>query len=863
MANFDVQVIIDPTKARQGGRQVRSELQSVETSADRLRRTVQRAFAFIGVGVAIRQLVQLTDTFTSLQNRLKTVVSGQAALARQTDELFQIAQRTRSSFEGTVELYARMGLAAKELGRTQEELTSFTESLNQAIILSGASGVEAQAGLIQLSQGLASGALRGDELRSVLEQLPAVADIIARQLGVTRGQLRELGAEGKISADIVFDAFKNARVELAERFAKTVPTASQAFQVFRNSLIKVVGGFDQALGPSRSLSRIIIVLAQNMEILVRSVAALALTLGTTFAAQALPKAITGVRALTAAIAANPIGAIAVALTAVISLLVTFSDQISLSTDGVVTLQDFAVAAFQLISESVGPVIVALRDGFTAAIERARGFLQGFGLTFRDVFNIAKQQVNAQIGLFVGLFRASQVIFRQIRQLILDALGSETGQQIIGVFKQVFGFLLDQFKRFASFAIRAMELVGVSVEGLWNRLNQGPQEVRFKIGPEGGIEAVKGFGEEVKDAFISGFQQDYVGDLIDAVTPAFEAVQQRAREVATDRIARQAQPASAAAAAPTRTAPTAAESDALKQQKALLEQIKAPVEEYRATLAAANVLLDAGTISAQEYAAALQNTQLGGELQQLQIDLAPEGTDDAQLMVLENSLQQRLELIRQFQEARMISEQESIALSLEANRRYNQEVATIEQERFKTQLRAGQTAFGALASITKAFAGEQSSTFRALFAASKAFAIAETTVAIVQGIANAAKLGWPANVAAIAATVAQTAGLVSQVQSVNATGFQNGGNFRVGGAGGTDSQLVAFRATPNETVSVRTPGQERAAAQAAQPQQAAQPIQIVNVDDPGKLEDFMATPAGSRSVLNIIKKNPATVKQIVG
>lgn len=861
MADFDVQVIIDPAKAKQGGRQVRSELNSIETSADRMRKTIQRAFALASITLAVRQLIQLTDTYTSLQNRLKTVVSGQAALTAQTERLFAISQRTRSSFEGTVELYARVGLAAKELGRTQEELTAFTESLNQAILLSGASGAEAQAGLIQLSQGLASGALRGDELRSVLEQLPAVADVIARELGVTRGQLREMGAEGKISADIVLDAFKNARVELAERFAKTVPTVSQAMQVLRNAIVQTVGGFDQALGPSRLLAKIIITLAQNMEVLVRAVAGLAIAIGTTLAAQALPKAITGIRALTAAIAANPIGAIAVALTTVISLLVTFSDQISLSTDGVVTLQDYAVAAFELITAAVGPVVDAIQNGFTLAVDKAREVLAGFGLSFKDVLEAGRVTINAMIGYYVGLLRASLVIFKKVRQVILDALGSETGQYIIDVFKDVVGFLIDRFKAFVGFAVKAMELVGISVDSLWNKLNSGPQEVKFKIGPEGGIEEVKGFGTQVKEAFISGFQQDYVGDLLNAVTPAFEALQKRAREVATERISEQQAGPAAPTAAPARTAPTAAENEALKAQKDLYEQIKAPIEEYTKTLAAANALLDAGKISAEEYNMALQQTQLGGALQQLKVDLLPEGESETAL--LEQTLQERLDLIRQFQEAKLISEQEAMDLSLDANRRHNQEVLAIEQARYKTQLQATGQAINAIVGATKGYVSEQSSAYRALFAVSKGFAIAETTVAIAQGIANSAKLGWPANIVAIASTIAKTAGLISQIQSAQIQGFQNGGDFRVGGAGATDSQLVAFRASPNETVSVRTPGQQAAAQRTEAPAQEQQPIEIINVDDPGKLEDFMATPAGTRSVLNVIKKNPTAIRSIVG
>src|SRR5690606_2602352 len=98
------------------------------------------------------------------------VTTGTENLTTVTSRLFDVANRTRSSFEGTANLYARVALATKELGIGQQELLTFTERVNQAIILSGASAQEAQAGLIQLSQGLASGALRGDELRSVLEQ---------------------------------------------------------------------------------------------------------------------------------------------------------------------------------------------------------------------------------------------------------------------------------------------------------------------------------------------------------------------------------------------------------------------------------------------------------------------------------------------------------------------------------------------------------------------------------------------------------------------------------------------------------------------------------------------------------------------
>lgn len=250
---------------------------------------MRRLLVGVSFLVVINELRQLSDTFINVQNRLKTVTDGEEELKNVTEELFAISERTRSSFQGTAELYARVGLSAKELGRTQSELLQFTESLNKAILLSGASAQEAESGLIQLSQGIASGALRGDELRSVLEQLPAVADVIAKSLGVTRGELRALGQEGKITADIVLDAFKQARVELDEKFAKSVPTLGQSFTVLNNSVIKFVGTVNESLGVTSFLSQVILVLANNVDILAAALLVLAIS--------TLPAAIVALKAL--------------------------------------------------------------------------------------------------------------------------------------------------------------------------------------------------------------------------------------------------------------------------------------------------------------------------------------------------------------------------------------------------------------------------------------------------------------------------------------------------------------------------------------------------------------------------------------
>lgn len=268
MTDFRINVIVDPARAPEGAARVERALAKIEGRAVNTQKLLRDLFAFAGIGVAIRQLFEFADAFTNLQNRLRVVTNSQADLERVTERVLGVANRSRSAFEATAELYSRLSLATRELGRNEDELLAVTESINKAIILSGASAKEANNGLIQLSQGIAANRLGGDELRSTLEQLPVVADVIAKQLGVTRGELRQLGAEGAITADVILKGFENARTELEERFAKTVPTLSQSFTVLRNNVIAFIGELNEASLVTRTLGDAMRFLGENLEIVV-------------------------------------------------------------------------------------------------------------------------------------------------------------------------------------------------------------------------------------------------------------------------------------------------------------------------------------------------------------------------------------------------------------------------------------------------------------------------------------------------------------------------------------------------------------------------------------------------------------------
>lgn len=201
-----------------------------------------------------REIIALSDAYANLTNRIRTVTDSEAEAIRVRGQLLELANRTRSDLGATTEGYVRLAAATKNLHLTQSQLLSFTESLSKTIKLSGATSTEAQAGLIQFAQGLGAGALRGDELRSVMEQLGPVADVIAKQLGTTRAGLKAFGEQGKITADVVVAAFAAQREEIDGKFGKSVATFADLWTVLHNSIEAAVGQVVEAVGGMPALT---------------------------------------------------------------------------------------------------------------------------------------------------------------------------------------------------------------------------------------------------------------------------------------------------------------------------------------------------------------------------------------------------------------------------------------------------------------------------------------------------------------------------------------------------------------------------------------------------------------------------------
>ncbi|MDC4585246.1 tape measure protein [Acinetobacter baumannii] len=265
-------IVIDSQNAERNARNLGNELDSIERKGDYASKSMDslsvatRALAgymagLVTVGAAISKM----DAYTGLQNRLKLVTNNQAELNKATEDTFQIAQRTYSTWDSVLQVYQRFSDNAKTLNLTMDDTARLTETVSKAVAISGATAEAADASLVQFGQALASGTLRGEELNSVMEQTPALAKAIAQGMGITVGELRSVAAEGKITSQEIVKALRNVESDVDALFGKTDITIGQSLTLLNNEITKFVGEASQGSGAAQALSGSIKVLAENLE----------------------------------------------------------------------------------------------------------------------------------------------------------------------------------------------------------------------------------------------------------------------------------------------------------------------------------------------------------------------------------------------------------------------------------------------------------------------------------------------------------------------------------------------------------------------------------------------------------------------
>lgn len=195
-----------------------------------------------GAGLAVKGLIDITDQYKSLRGQLNVVSGSQEELNASWKDLVQLSNDTRVPLESTVNLYARLKRSNQNLNLSQSQLLTFTKAINQAFVVSGASSGEASQAIIQLSQSMAKGVLNGDELRSVMEQAPRLSIALADGLGVSIGALKNMGAEGTLTAEKVAQAMLKMSGSIQADFDKMPETVGQALTKLKTKMVDAFGG---------------------------------------------------------------------------------------------------------------------------------------------------------------------------------------------------------------------------------------------------------------------------------------------------------------------------------------------------------------------------------------------------------------------------------------------------------------------------------------------------------------------------------------------------------------------------------------------------------------------------------------------
>lgn len=263
---------ISAENARRNAEALGRELQNIErngtyatTSMDNMSVAARKLAGHLTALVTIGSGIEKLDLYTNLENRLKLVTNSQIELNRATEDTFKIAQRTGSAWDSAAQVYQRFANNARTLGLNMQHTARLTETVSKAVAISGASTASADAALTQFGQALASGTLRGEELNSVMEQTPGLAQAIAEGMGITVGELRKVAATGAITSEALVRALDKAKDSVDNLFSKTDFTIGQSFTMLNNELTKFVGEAGKGSGATKAISESVQTLAKNLE----------------------------------------------------------------------------------------------------------------------------------------------------------------------------------------------------------------------------------------------------------------------------------------------------------------------------------------------------------------------------------------------------------------------------------------------------------------------------------------------------------------------------------------------------------------------------------------------------------------------
>lgn len=514
-------------------------------------RMLSGVLAAVGAMQLARQFINLADQAANLDGKLRNVTSGAADLEQIQNRLFVTSQASASSYASNVDLFVRLTNATRELGVSQSEVLGLTDVLNKAFMVSGATASETQNALTQLSQGLAAGALRGDEFNSVAEQGQRVMMALADHLGVSTGALRKMAAEGKITSKVMLEALASQAEKINSEFENMPLTVERAAEMVSNAWLKAVGDFEKEFNVSGVIASSMASVAAAIEAvdfasaftdIAKAAAVAGAAVSTAFAPAVFEAFVAGAQkahnatlALNAAAMANPWTAVATAIVAASTALYVFRDDIHPISGDLATLGDYGRVAWDAIAEgasAAADIISSAWDAIASGVEVVADAIDAALGT--DLFSKLVNSFVSAGETIVGWVKTPVNIFIAAWQTGIDTIEvafNNLPAAVLGGLQGLVNVALEAISSIANKAISALKWVISFV-------NTIPGVALSTIEPLGNLEVklaeVGGTADDLAKKINENWSTDHVGKFIDTVKGAGQAIRDAANAKALDR-----------------------------------------------------------------------------------------------------------------------------------------------------------------------------------------------------------------------------------------------------------------------------------------------------------------------------------------
>ena len=511
---------------------------AVETQLNRM----QKLLAIGGLASLGKQVLDAADKMQLLHSQLKQVTSGMTDYTHAEKALFEISQRTTASLEATTQTFVSTKRALAEMGVTTNQTLKFTETLNKAMAVGGVNAESQKSALLQLSQALGSGVLQGDEFRSIAENAPSILDVVAEYMGKSRAEIKKLASDGKITSKVLFEAISGASGKISAKFDEMPMTFGQAMQQMENAWLKFVDGLNSS-GVMSALAQSVSFLAQHFDVLAKAVGYTTVAYVTWVATQKLGTLTQGVGALdllckgylgltsairgaTVAMMTNPLGLLAVAITAAAFAFDAFLSDMTFGASEIgTTWGDVATGVWQDFTSLMSNAAKAVISYWDDATKQTSGFWESAlsAVISADhlIVEAWQQSTNAIIGLFVAGYNAISIIWGDLPNAF-SAIGKSAINSLISIIERGLNYLAQGLSSFLSLFNSASNAVGLG--DLFDTSAMQVKLPKLEL-----TEAQNQIKSDLSQAMSDAFSRDYVGETIGGVTGYLQSAGDRVRK----------------------------------------------------------------------------------------------------------------------------------------------------------------------------------------------------------------------------------------------------------------------------------------------------------------------------------------------